>query len=265
MADVQTAPVLQQVAARAGGAPEGQRLQQPSRWAYALRDAVAVARPDWVVTHYDLALETHAAREQVEGIEDLPDVELASAPGGRAVLELTETLAGLYPGRVVAASITGPATMAVRLAAAMGETDADIETVALDCGDALAALAAALAESGAGRVIVWETEPGGLEHRALARAHDPILRRLGLAGVKAVIVGCEQLGEVGYAAGAWPGGGAGAALLGADAFTAVDALTAALEVATVAAGPGGVVLSDGPVPGDCDMVALRRLGERGAT
>src|SRR5271166_3595797 len=142
-ADMQLAPVLQEVAARVGATPPEERLRQPARWAYALRDAVALARPDWIVTHHDLELEALAAAEQVDTVEDAPDADLAATALGGAALELTDTLRGLYPSGVIAASVTGPATMAARLASRLGEADIDLETVALDCGDALAALAAA--------------------------------------------------------------------------------------------------------------------------
>src|SRR5271157_2560660 len=215
-AEMQLALVLQEVAARVNSTPPEERIRQPARWAYALRDAVALARPDWIVTHHDLQLEALAAAEQVDTVEDAPDADLAASALGAAALELTETLRGLYPSGIIAASLTGPATMAARLAARLAEPDIDLETAALDCGDALAALAAAHAERGASRVIVWEPDAGGLEPGALAQAHEPLLRRLTLLGLDAV------------------------ASAGADA----------------------VLISDGPVPGDCDLTALRRLGER---
>jgi hypothetical protein len=261
---MQFAPVLQEVAARVNATPPEERLRQPARWAYALRDAVALARPDWIVTHHDLELEALAAAEQVDTVEDAPDADLAATAIGGAALELTETLRGLYPSGIIAASVTGPATMAARLASTLGETDIDLETAALDCGDAVAALAAAHAERGASRVIVWEPDAGGLEPGALPRAHEPILRRLALLGVDAVAVGAEGLGETTYAALACATGGHGAALLGADAFRDSPGLDAALAGAEESAGADAVLISDGPVPGDCDLTALRRLGERAA-
>jgi len=261
---MQLALVLQEVAARVNSTPPEERIRQPARWAYALRDAVALARPDWIVTHHDLQLEALAAAEQVDTVEDAPDADLAATALGAAALELTETLRGLYPTATIAASVTGPATTAARLAAQLEETDIDLETAALDCGDVVAALAAAHVERGASRVIVWEPDAGGLEPGALAQAHEPLLRRLKLLGVDAVAVGTENLMDRPYAALAWATGGRGAGLLAADAFGDSASLDAALGGWEESAGTDAVLISDGPVPGDCDLTALRRLGERAA-
>jgi len=144
------------------------------------------------------------------------------------------------------------------------EVDIDLETAALDCGDVVAALAAAHVERGASRAIIWEPDTGGLEPSALAQAHEPLLRRLTLLGLDAVAVGAEGLRDCGYAALACATGGRGAALLGADAFGDSASLDAALAGAKASAGADAVLISDGPVPGDCDLTALRRLGERAA-
>ena len=261
---MQLAPVLQEVAARVNPTPPEERLRQPARWAYALRDAVALARPDWIVTHHDLELEALAAAEQVDTVEDAPDADLAATALGGAALELTETLRGLYSSGIIAASVTGPVTMAACLASTLGERDIDLETAALDCGDVVAALAAAHAERGASRVIVWEPDAGGLEPGALAQAHEPLLRRLALLGLDAVAVGAEGLRDCDYAALACATGGRGAAMLGAGAFGDRASLDAALAGAEASAGAAAVLISDGPVPGDCDLTALRRLGERAA-
>lgn len=262
---MQLAPVLQEVAARVNPTPPEERLRQPARWAYALRDAIALARPDWIVTHHDLQLEALAAAEQVDTVEDASDADLVASTLGAAALELTETLRGLYPSEIIAASVTGPATMAAQLASTLGETDADLETAALDCGDVVAALAAAHVERGATRVIVWEPDAGGLESDALAQAHEPLLRRLTLLGVDAVAIGAEGLRDCDYAALACATGGRGAAVLGAHAFRDGTSLDAALARAEASAGADAVLISDGPVPGDCDLTALRRLGERPTT
>lgn len=259
---MQLAPVLQEVAARVNATPPEQRLSRPARWAYALRDAVALAQPDWIVTHHDTELEASGAAEQVNAVDDVLDVDLAATVLGGAALELTDTLAGLYPGRVIAASVTGPATMAARLASQLAERDVDLDTAALDCGDVAAALAAAHVEHGASRVIVWEPDSGTLEPDRLARVHEAILRRLALLGVDAVAVGAQGLNETAYPALAWTTGGRGAALLGSKAFGDGASLDRALARAAVIAGGRGVVLSDGPVPRDCDLTTLRRLGAR---
>jgi len=261
---MQFAPVLQEVAARVNATPPEERLRRPGRWAYALRDAVALARPDWIVTHHDLQLEALAAAEEVDSVENAPDADLAASALGGAALELTETLRGLYPSGIIAASVTGPVTMAARLAARLAESDIDLEAAALDCGDAVAALVAAHAERGASRVIVWEPDAGRLEPGALAQAHEPLLRRLALLGVDAVAVGAESLRDCDYAALACATGGRGAALLGADAFDDSASVDAALAGVQESAGADAILISDGPVPGDCDLTALRRLGERAA-
>jgi hypothetical protein len=258
---VQLALVLQDVAARVSSTPTEDRVRQPARWAYALRDAVTIARPDWIVTHHGVELEAAAAAEQIGTVDDLLDLDLPATTLGRAALELTETLAGLYPSAVVAASVTGPATMAARLASVLSESDADLDTAAIDCGDVVAALAAAHAERGAGRVIVWEPHGGAVAEDQLIRAHQPVLRRLALLGVDTVAIGAEALDKTPYGALAWPDGGRRAALLRSDAFSDGSTLDAALAAATVIAGEHGVVLSDGPVPRECDLTALRKLGE----
>jgi hypothetical protein len=239
------APVLQQVALRMSSTGADARTD-PAAFAYVLRDAVQLARPDWIVTHHDLGLESDAVAAEGVDSGDVIDVDLAATPLGAAAVELTTTLRGVFPGGVIAASVTGPATMARR----MGEDDPGLIE---DCGDILAALAAAHADAGADRVIVWEPEVAG----DLEPAHQPIVRRLALAGVACVLVHPALL-DVGYGAQV----GAGAALLGPDAFMSRDALSAELARAVGVAGDGGVLLSDGPVPADCDMAALRQLGER---
>ncbi len=72
------------------------------------------------------------------------------------------------------------------------------------------------------------------------------------------------LAGVACSAAAWPGGGRGAALLPGSAFGAAGPFATALADAERIAGATGVVLSDGPVPGDCDLTVLRELGERAA-
>lgn len=255
------APVLQEVAARVGGQDPGQRRLAPDRWAYALRDAVALARPDWIVTHHDLGLEADAIASLEIDLDDLLDADLAASPQGAAALELTATLAALYPGGVVAASLTGPATTVARLAEHRAEAVDDLATAALDCGDPLAALAAAHAERGARRIVVWEPQAEVLEPGDLAQAHEPILRRLALLDVEAVIAGPPAVHEAGYARSASAVSGQRAALLPASAFSGREQLAGALAEASRLAGEDGVVLSGGPVPGDCDLAALGDLAK----
>lgn len=251
------APVLQEVATRIGGQEPEQRLLAPDRWAYALRDAVALARPDWVVTHHDLGLEAGAIDALQVDRDDLLDADLAASPQGAAALELTATLAALYPRRIVAASLTGPVTTAARLAAT--EPAEDLATVALDCGDALAALAAAHVERGARRIVVWEPEAAAVDPSTLADAHGPILRRLALLESEAVVAGPPAVHEAGYVRSASTGSAHGAALVPAEAFSDRTELAAALAQAARIAGEGAVLLSDGPVPEGCDLAALGGL------
>jgi hypothetical protein len=247
------APVLQLVAARMAGAPVTLR-EGPSRWAYALRDAVALCDPDWIVTHHDLVLEADAVRAAGAAPEDVLDVELATAAPCAAAVELTRTLAGIYPARVIAASITGPAT----LAAALGAQGEALLACAEDCGDALAALAAAHAEAGAGRVLVWEASLHGLGAGDAAPAHEPIVRRLALQRVPGVLCGDVAL-DAGYAARAGRAHATGAALLDPRAFADAEAFEAELERGRALAGEGGVLLTDGPIAEECALELVRRL------
>ena len=252
------APVLQEVALRMSPGGADARTD-PAAFAYVLRDAISLVQPNWIVTHHDLALEAEAVAAEGVDADDVVDVDLGATALGAGALELTATLRGVFPGGTIAASLTGPATMAQAIMrAADGADPVDLAT---DCGDILAALAAAHAERGADRVIVWEPETAGLGPVDLAPAHEPILRRLALAGVEGVLCHPSALGLT-YAALAGRHHGTGAALLAPEAFGSPDALTAELDHAAALAGAGGIVLSDGPVPGDCDMAALRELGER---
>ena len=251
------APVLQEVAARVAGQEPGPRLDAPGRWAYALRDAVALARPDWIVTHHDLGLEAEAIASLEVELDDLLDADLAGSAQGAAALELTATLAALYPRGVVAASLTGPATTVARLAETQPVEDP--AAVTLDCGDALAALAAAHVERGAQKIVVWEPDAAAAEPATLAEAHEPILRRLALLAVDALIAGPDAVHRAGYARSASAASGQGAALVPPDAFSGRTELADALAAATRIAGEDGVLLSDGPVPGDCDLAALSGL------
>lgn len=252
------APVLQEVAARVGGQEPEQRLQAPDRWAYALRDAVALARPDWVVTHHDTGLEAAAIASLEIDLDEVIDADLAVSPQGAAALELTATLAALYPNGTVAASVTGPVTLARLATRGTGHAD-DLAAVALDCGDALAVLAAAHVLRGARRIVVWEPEAAALEPGALAEAHEPILRRLALLETGSVVAGPDPVHQAGYARSASAACGDGAALLPASAFSGRAELAQALAQAERIAGEEGVLLSDGPVPAECDLAALGAL------
>jgi hypothetical protein len=264
------APVLQDVAARISGTEPRTLRDEPQRWAYALREAVSLVAPDWVVTHHDLELEVEAVLANAETLADVADVPLDERKPTRSALELTETLAGLYPGGVVAASITGPASMATRLARSPIATpagEADLLDVIDACGDALAELAAAHVDRGARRVVVWESACGAFAGSDVEWAHAPIVRRLETLGVPAVLCAGSGVPVDGHAVHASPSSNSGAALVPPDAFPGeasvdLDSFEALWGTATAIAGADGVVLTDGPIPGECAMTVLARLGRR---
>ncbi len=262
------APVLQEVAARISGTEPATLREQPDRWAYALREAVSLVAPDWIVTHHDLGLEADAARATGADLADAVDVPLDGSAPASAALELTATLATLYPQALVAASISGPAAMAAHLLEEEEEEEAaDLDPLdALDlCGDALAGLAAAHIERGAQRVIVWEPSCGPFAVDDVEAAHQPLLRRLETLGAAAVLCSGADLGGDGYAAHASPSSSRAAMLVPLDAFPLAEGddfpLIAEIELAPA----GDVVLTDGPIPRDCSMSALAQLGRRKRT
>jgi hypothetical protein len=242
------APVLDDVAGRLAGRPPGSRREDPVGWAYALRDAVAVADPDVVVSHLDPTVERDALAPLLAGGEDPVDAVLDAPPLGGlgpalAAVELVRTLTGALP-RPVAATLTGPATLAAALAADAG----DPEELAEVCGDALAGYAALLAEAGATTIVVVETAGG------FAGAHAPIVRALALHAVEAVLWTADPAGEdAGYPALArgWSGEAPAppVAVVGADP-SCWPGPDAARDV--------DLLLTDGPVPADADLDALRR-------
>lgn len=256
------APVLQEVAARVSGTEPAAMREQPQRWAYALREAVSLLAPDWIVSHHDLDLEADAARAAADDLGDALDVPLADSAPASAALELTETLVGLYPHAVVAASVSGPAAMATRLLAGDDDDEADALDVLDLCGDALAGLAAALVERGAGRIVVWEPDRGAFAADDVAAAHQPLLRRLETLGAAAVLCSAPDLSGDGYAAHATPSSGRGATLIAADAFPSGDGDASGLIAAIEAAAADEVVLTDGPIPRSCSMSVLAQLGRR---
>ncbi|MBB4660631.1 hypothetical protein [Conexibacter arvalis] len=254
------APLLDRLARRLS--PDAPAVADaPERWAYALRDAVDAVAPDWIVTHRDDALEAGAIAAQLAAGADPMDLDPAAVPAVAATLDCAGTLASLYPDRVVAASLTGPVRLRDAVAEALGDDGAalDRDDLLADCGDALARLAAAYAERGVTRIVVWEGEPSPAAAPAPAAAHEPLLRRLELLGVEAVLCGGSDLAPARYAGHACAGGGSGAALLDPCAFEPARAARAgdALAAAASAAGPAGVVLSDGPLSPDTDLAALR--------
>lgn len=240
------APVLDEVAGRLAGRPAHSRREDPVGWAYALRDAVAICEPDLVVSHLDEAAERDALAplvedgDPVDALLDAPPLAALEPLG--ALVELVRTLAGALD-RPIAATLIGPST----LAAALGGASEDAEELAEVCGDALAGYAALLAEAGAATVVVVERVPG------VAGAHGPIVRALALREAEAVLwTPDDDGGAAGYPALArtWAGDGPAppVAVVPADPARWPDpAWTQGVDL----------LLTDGAVPADADLDALR--------
>ncbi|WP_205699310.1 uroporphyrinogen decarboxylase family protein [Conexibacter sp. SYSU D00693] len=274
------APVLDEVAARLSGRPRTDRLRDPVGWAYALRDAVAVAEPAVVVSHLDGELEAAALRAALAGGAHWSDRLLDAAPLARTAptaeaAELVRTLVGVgRAGRPVAATLTGPWTVAARLAPeVLGDAahDAGAQAELADLvADALAALLGAYAEAGASLVVVVEEGAGALDDVDRAGAHRPLVRALAHHRLDGVLwlpdgVGADAVAG-GYAAvaRAWAGTGeppAGGAVRLDPALWDQDpgAFAARWPAIAAAAERAGadLVLSDGPVPGGAPAANLR--------
>jgi hypothetical protein len=240
------APVLHDFAARLAGRDPSDWRTDSMRWAYELREAVSIARPAWIVSHYDAQFEADAIGELAAQPDAVWDVDVASdgpfAPG----ITLVRTLAQLDLGPV-AASITGPLQIA-RLLASRWDAAPVLDELQEACGDVVAALIAAYAEAGAGEILVWEPEAAHQPDRAAA-AHGSMVRRAALAGARVSLAGTAPL--EGYARAM----GHGLALIAATAADDIEAWQAAAE----SAGADAVVLTDGPVPGDVTAEALLML------
>jgi hypothetical protein len=229
------APVLHDLAGHLSGRDPSRWTEDPVRWAYAVREAVSMVRPTWVVSHFDPDLEARAIAALASEPDEVWDVEvLADGPFGPAI-ELVRTLVGVDRGWTVAASVTGPR----QTAAALGErwSAEEVDELQEACGDVAAALVAAYAEAGAREVLVWEPDPV-----AAAAAHEAITRRAALAGVPLSLVAPTPLD--GYAR--------NAVTVPADN---PDVWPAALR----GTGPGVVVTTDGPIPGDTSPDVLVAL------
>ncbi|KID28470.1 hypothetical protein HQ32_04222 [Prauserella sp. Am3] len=250
------APVLQDVAARMAGADS--RSADPVQQAYRLRDAVELVRPDWVISHHDPDAEAAAARSAGSEVE-LVDVTLAGRSPVSGLVEVVEILAKLFPDATVAASLTGPAALAARLATDDG--DADL----LDCGDVLAELLSAYVGAGARRVVVWEADVPGETATEVTRAHTAIVRRLEMLGVPGVLCGGSAVDSPGYMAHALTTRGRGALLVPGSAFARGSGECFAQlwrHWTEQGAESAGLVLTDGPVPTDCEMGLLSSAGAR---
>jgi hypothetical protein len=229
------APVLHELAGHLSGRDPSRWSEDPVHWAYAVRVAVSMVRPSWVVSHFDADLEARAIAELASESDEVWDVEvLADGPFAPAV-ELVRTLAGVDRDWTVAASVTGPRQTAASLGERWGVDDLDELQEA--CGDVAAALVAAYADAGAREILVWEPEP-----IAAAAAHEAITRRAALAGVPLTLVAPAPLD--GYAR--------HAVTVPADN---PDIWPAALR----SAAPGSVVTTDGPLPGDTSPDVLVAL------
>lgn len=256
-AGTRTAWVLQEVAAARAGvavaAGAGSALRaDPVAWAYVLRDAVALAEPDLVLSHWDPALEADALAAGLAGDGSWVDRVLdgvppaGSAPTGAAV-ELVRTLAGLpgYGGRV-AVGVTPPAVVAAALGGALSAygfdagAPADREELTDLVADALGALITAYAQAGASVAVL----AGPVDD---ARALLPLERAAGHARMTLVVPGT-----------------AGTAVLPPGAWGLEDegAFGAAVRVAAAAAGAGGLLLGDGPVPAGVAPARLRAATPR---
>ncbi|CAJ1583537.1 hypothetical protein [[Mycobacterium] wendilense] len=246
-------PVLDEVAARITRTAPCWRTD-PMQWAYCLREAVGLVAPDWVLANYDPSTEVDAITDTASESAAVLDVEVAESPILVSALELTSVLTKLYPRHPVAASVTGPATLSLRLAERFSTPSEQLPDLVADVGDLLGALVADYVTAGANRILVWE--PVALDGvfpadrlDDLADAHAPLLRRLDTMGVPAVLCGAERLPERGYRHHAVAGRGlAPAARFGAEPF---------LELwQELCRGHDGPIITDGPIPGDCDLSLL---------
>jgi hypothetical protein len=268
------APVLHDLAGRLAGRPTEDARKEPMRWAYALRDAVGLAHPDVLVSHWDGALEADALRAGAAGADDwvarlLNAPRLADVAPTKQILELVKTLAGLFPtGPAVAATVTGPVTVAATLAPDLldPEFNGDDRVELADlCADALAGLIGAYGEAGASMVVVVEREAGFLTADDVSAAQSPLVRALGHHRVTGIVVPPESgaLDTAGYdaAAASWQGDGP------PPAAAAIPPALWALEprefaerwraLVAAAAGSDALLLSDGPLPADMPLENLQ--------
>jgi hypothetical protein len=238
------APVLHDLAGTLTGQEPSDWTQDAMRWAYAVREAVSMVKPTWVVSHFDLEFEARAITDIASEPDGVWDVEVTAdgpfAPG----IELVRTLASIDPSWTVAASVTGPVRTARALAERWRVEVEDLDELSEACGDVSAALMAAYAEAGAREIVVWEGECGDDP-----AAHRALTRRAALAGVPLTLVGSSRLEGYGRTV------GAGVVSVPAGAAAVSGAWGAAL----LGAAPDSVVITDGPVPGNAPPEALLTL------
>jgi hypothetical protein len=238
------APVLHELAGTLTGQDPSDWSGDAMRWAYAVREAVSMVKPTWVVSHFDLEFESRAIAELASEPDEVWDVEVTAdgpfAPG----IVLVRTLANIDATWTVAASVTGPVRMARALAERWNVEAEGLDELQEACGDVTAALVAAYAEAGAREVLVWETECGDAP-----APHRAVTRRAALVGVRLALVASAQL--EGYTR------TVGAGIVSVVAATAAD--PAAWRTALLEAGSDSLVITDGPVPADTPPEALVTL------
>jgi hypothetical protein len=246
------------------------------QWAYALRDAAALARPDVLVSHWDPTLEADALAAALPRPDGDWVARLLAAPAlrdtgpARATVELVATLTELFrAGPPVAATISGPVSVAAALAPSLLPDPAGAEErieLADLCADLLAALIGAYGDAGASIVLVLEHDPSFVASAELAGIHAPLLRAMEHQQLEAVLVepsGAEP-STAGYRLRALPWEGPAAppavALVSrglwalapeqfAERFSALLAATADADV---------LIVSDGPLPADMPLENLSR-------
>lgn len=267
---IRLAPVLHRVAGRVSGRPPDDARREPEAWAYALRDAAALAEPDMLISHWDPSLEADALRAPAAEQDDWIDGLLAAPPvaeltATRECVALVRTLARLRGD--VAASVTGPAGVAAALAPRLlGERPApeELRELADVCADALAGLIGAYGHAGASAVVVVEHGVGHAATGELVEVHAPLVRALdhhGLAGIFIPPAGRGGTGGYQLAAVRWTGEGAPAAVCLLDpglwALPPARFAEHMQDLVGRVAGADVLLLSDGPLPHDIPLENLR--------
>lgn len=269
------APVLHDLAGRLSGRPVQDARKEPMPWAYALRDVVGLARPDVLVSHWDRALEADTLRASAAGgVGDWVDRLLSAPPladvaPAKQTVELVHTLAELFrTSPAIAASVTGPVTVAAALAPDLLDsesTEDDRIELADLCADALAGLIGAYGEAGASMVIVFEYEASFLQDDGVSAVQSPLVRALGHHRVTGIVVPPPgaALETAGYeeTAARWEGSGPppAAALVPPGLWALEPEEFARRWQALVAASAGSdaLLLSDGPLPADMPLENLQ--------
>jgi hypothetical protein len=251
---VRIAPILHELAPRLSELSAADARTDPVRWAYALREAVSLASPDVLVSHWDPALEADALSAAAAGADAGSDwvdrlldaAPLAQTPPAAAAVELVGVLAGLYrSGPTLAAALTGPQTLAAALARPLlgssgGDgTEEDRLELASLCADALASLVGAYGEAGAQMLVVVERDGAFLDGAGAAEAHSALLRSIAHHRLPAVAALAPEV---------WA--------------EPPDMLAARWRALREAAGAADVLLlSDGPLPGGMPLENLQRAAD----